>query len=114
MEKLDGMISGWTEERTEEEVLEAMAGAGVPAGKVFTAKDMVEDPHYEARGNVVWTEDPEIGAFPMQNVVPRLTETPGKVRWTGPALGQHNDEVYGEVLGLAGEDLKGLRERGTI
>lgn len=114
MEKLDGMISGWTEEHTEEEVLEAMAGAGVPAGKVFTAKDMVEDPHYEARGNVVWTEDPEIGPFPMQNVVPRLTETPGKVRWTGPALGQHNDEVYGEVLGLGGEDLNGLRERGTI
>ncbi len=114
MEKLDGMISGWTEERTEEEVLEAMAGAGVPAGKVFTAKDMVEDPHYEARGNVVWTEDPKIGPFPMQNVVPRLTETPGKVRWTGPALGQHNDEVYGELLGLGGEDLNGLRERGTI
>nr|WP_266096547.1 CoA transferase [Rubrobacter marinus] len=114
MEKLDAMISGWTEERTGEEVLRTMAEAGVPAGKVFTAKDMVEDPHYEARGNVIRTEDPEIGTFPMQNVVPRLTETPGKVRWTGPALGEHNDEVYGGVLGLDEGEREALRERGII
>jgi succinyl-CoA---D-citramalate CoA-transferase len=113
-EELDGMISGWTEERTVDEVLEILKEAGVPAGKVFTAKDMVEDPHYAARENVVTVEDPEMGPFPMQNVVPRLNETPGKVRWTGPALGQHNDEVYGEVLGLSEEEREALRERGVI
>ncbi|MCA1715917.1 MAG: CoA transferase [Actinobacteria bacterium] len=113
-EELDDMISGWTKERTVDEALEVLKEAGVPAGKVFTAKDMVEDPHYAVRENVVSVEDPEMGPFPMQNVVPRLNETPGKVRWTGPALGQHNDEVYGEVLGLSEEEREALRERGVI
>src|SRR5919107_294429 len=113
-EELDGMISGWTKEHTVNEVLEVLKEAGVPAGKVFTARDMVEDPHYVARENVVTVEDPDMGPFPMQNVVPRLHETPGKVRWTGPALGQHNDEVYGEVLGLSEEEREALRERGVI
>ena len=113
-EELDGMISNWTGEHTAEEVLEAMRGASVPAGKLFTARDMVEDPHYGARENVVTVGDPEIGPFPMQNVVPRLSRTPGKVRWTGPALGEHNDEVYGDVLGLSKGELDGLRERGVI
>jgi succinyl-CoA--D-citramalate CoA-transferase len=113
-EELDDMISGWTKENTVDEVLEVLKEAGVPASKVFTAKDMVEDPHYAARENVVTVEDPEMGPFPMQNVVPRLNETPGKVRWTGPSLGQHNDEVYGEVLGLSEEEREALRERGVI
>ncbi|HET7478461.1 MAG TPA: CoA transferase, partial [Rubrobacteraceae bacterium] len=114
MEELDAMISAWTRERTVDEVLGAMAEAGVPAGKVFTAEDMLEDPHYAARENVITVEDPEIGEFPMQNVVPRLSETPGEVRWTGPALGQHNEEVYAEVLGLSSEELDMLRERGIV
>src|SRR4028118_2438825 len=88
-----------------------MAEAGVPAGKVFTAADMVEDPHYAARENIVELKAPEIGPFPMQTVVPRLTETPGEVRWTGPALGQHNDEVYGGLLGI-GEAERGKRRGG--
>ena len=114
MEELDSMISEWTKERTGDEVLKIMAEAGVPAGKVFTAKDMVEDPHYEARENVIEVEDPEIGPFPMQNVIPRLSETPGKIRWTGPKLGQHNDEVYEKALGLGKEERVSLRERGII
>ncbi len=113
-EELDSMISGWTKEHTVDEVLEVLKEAGVPASKVFTAKDMVEDPHYAARENVVTVQDPEMGPFPMQNVVPRLIDTPGKVRWTGPALGQHNNEVYGEVLGLSEEEREALCERGVI
>ena len=113
-EELDSIITCWTKEHTVDEVLEVLKEAGVPASKVFTAQDMVEDPHYAARENVVTVQDPEIGPFPMQNVVPRLIDTPGKVRWTGPTLGQHNDEVYGEVLGLSEEEREALRERGVI
>ena len=76
-----------------------MREASVPAGKLFTAEDMLTDEQYAARENIVEVEDPDIGPFPMQNVVPRLSETPGEVRWTGPKLGQHNDEVYKEILG---------------
>lgn len=114
MEKLDAMISDWSRDRTVEEVLDAMEEAGVPAGKVFTAEDMLSDPHYAARENVIRVEDPDIGEFPMQNVVPRLSETPGAVRWTGPRLGEHNDEVYGKVLELDDDERQSLRERGTI
>jgi crotonobetainyl-CoA:carnitine CoA-transferase CaiB-like acyl-CoA transferase len=113
-EELDGMISEWTGQRTAEEVLEAMKDAGVPAGKLFTAEDMLSDEQYAARGSIVEVEDPDIGPFPMQNVVPRLSRTPGEVRWTGPKLGQHNDEIYGEVLGMGEEDLDAMRERGLI
>ncbi len=113
MEELDAMISAWTRERSGEEVIELLDRAGVPTGKVFTAQDMVEDPHYAAREDVVTVEDPEIGAFPMQNVIPRLSETPGEVRWTGPALGQHNEEVYGGLLKLD-DERAGLRERGIF
>ncbi|WP_235401453.1 CaiB/BaiF CoA transferase family protein [Rubrobacter aplysinae] len=113
-EVLDEEISAWTRERTAGEVLDTMREAGVPAGKVYTAEDMLSDPHYAARENIVGVEDPEIGEVPMQNVVPRLTGTPGGVKWTGPALGQHNEEVYGGVLGLDGEELAALGERGVI
>jgi succinyl-CoA--D-citramalate CoA-transferase len=114
MEELDAMISAWTREPSVEEVIEPLAGAGVPTGKVFTAQDMVEDPHYAARENVVTVEDPEIGAFPIQNVIPRLSETPGEIRWIGPGLGQHNEEVYGRLLKLDDDERAGLRERGII
>ena len=112
--ELDELISAWTRERTAQEVIEVMREASVPAGKLFTAEDMLSDEHYAARQNIVEVEDPDIGPFPMQDVVPRLTETPGRVRWTGPKLGQHNDEVFKEALGLREEDLGGLRERGIV
>ena len=112
--ELDELISAWTRERTAQEVIEVMREASVPAGKLFTAEDMLSDEHYAARQNIVEVEDPDIGPFPMQDVVPRLTETPGSVRWTGPKLGQHNDEVFREALGLSEEDLGGLRGRGIV
>ena len=114
MEELDGMIADWTRQRSAEEILTTMHEAGVPAGKVYTAKDMMEDPQFAARENIVWVEDPEIGPIPMQNVVPRLSETPGAVRSTGPALGQHNAEIYGDLLGISPEEQASLQERGVI
>jgi succinyl-CoA---D-citramalate CoA-transferase len=112
--ELDEEISAWTRERSGEEVIQTMREVGVPAGKVYTAADMMKDPHYAEQGNIARVEDPEIGEVPMQNVVPRLTQTPGEVRWTGPALGEHNGEIYGEILGLDEGQRSLLRERGVI
>jgi succinyl-CoA--D-citramalate CoA-transferase len=113
-QELDDLIAEWTRERTIDEVLDVMAAGGVPAGKVYTAADMLDDPQYAARENIVWVEDAALGEVPMQNVVPRLTETPGSVRWTGPELGQHNHEVYAGILGVSDEAQAELRERGVI
>ncbi|SFS31517.1 CaiB/BaiF CoA transferase family protein [Saccharopolyspora flava] len=97
--ELDELISAWTRRFDADDVLDKLHEAGVPAGRVYTAQDMVDDPHFAARQAIVRLMHPELGEFPMQNVVPRLSDTPGKVRSVGPELGEHNAEIYGEVLG---------------
>lgn len=113
MAELDDLISKWTAEQDADELLGALERAGVPAGRIYRAVDMFADAHFAAREAIVRVAHPVIGDFPMQNVFPKLSETPGSVRWVGPTLGQHNGEVYGE-LGLSGAEQDSLREAGTI
>lgn len=113
-EMLDSMIGAWTSGEEAGAVLDRLRRAGVPAGKIYRAKDMLEDPHYRARQAIVEVDHPVLGPFPMQNVVPRLSETPGSVRAVGPELGEHNAEIYGGLLDLKGETLESLREQGVI
>jgi crotonobetainyl-CoA:carnitine CoA-transferase CaiB-like acyl-CoA transferase len=81
---------------------------------VYNAKDIWEDPQNQFRRNIVEVQDPEIGSVQMQSVTPRLSETPGKVRSSSPGLGEHNQEVWGEILGLTEEELEDLRKEGVI
>jgi formyl-CoA transferase len=112
--ELDDLIAAWTRTQPSEKLLAALHEAGVPAGGVYTAKDILADPHVAAREAVVRVPHPDFGELPMQNVAPRLSADPGSVRWAGPALGQHNDEVYGNLLGLSETERAELRERGVI
>ncbi|MEU8079644.1 CoA transferase [Catellatospora citrea] len=112
--ELDDLISDWSRTQPSEKLLAALHEAGVPAGGVYTAKDMLADPHIAAREAIVRVPHPDFGELPMQNVAPRLSADPGAVRWAGPALGQHNDEVYGTLLGLSETERAQLRERGVI
>lgn len=112
--ELDDLISVWTRTQQSDKLLAALHEAGVPAGGVYTAKDMLADPHIAAREAIVRVPHPDFGELPMQNVAPRLSADPGSVRWAGPALGQHNDEVYGNILGLSETERAQLRERGVI
>jgi formyl-CoA transferase len=115
MEVLDGIINDWTRSRTVAEVDEAMQKASVPAGRIYTTPDMLEDPHFRAREAIVDTPTREWPDLKMQNVFPKLSKTQGTVRWTGPTeLGAHNEEVYGDLLGLGGEELAELREKSII
>jgi succinyl-CoA--D-citramalate CoA-transferase len=113
MELLDELIAEWTSQRGIDDLLNILDEAGVPAGKIYTAKEMLEDPHFREREDIVWTHAPGIGNLPMQNVFPKLSGTPGGVRWTGPELGQHNAEVYGGLLGLSESELRALKDRGV-
>jgi formyl-CoA transferase len=112
--ELDGLIAGWTATLDADRLLAALEEAGVPAGRIYRAADMLVDPHYQARQAIVRLADPELGEIAMQNVAPRLSATPGRVAWPGPALGQHNREVYQGLLGLPEEEVERLADQAVI
>lgn len=112
--ELDGLIAGWTATLDADRLLAALEEAGVPAGRIYRAADMLADPHYQARQAIVRLADPELGEVAMQNVAPRLSATPGRVAWPGPALGQHNREVYQGLLGLPDEEVERLADQAVI
>jgi formyl-CoA transferase len=113
--ELDALIETWTGERTVDEVEAAMIEAGVPAGKIYRAADMLADPHFQARESLIEIDHPRWGRLPMQNVFPRLSRTPGAVRRpASQAVGQDNAEVYGQRLGLTAADLAELKAAGVI
>jgi len=86
----------------------------VPCGRVFRAPDMLEDPQYAAREAIVTVDHPTFGKIRMQNVFPKLSETPGAVRWPGPALGEHTAAVLAEKLGLDEARLSALKSSGVV
>lgn len=100
-ERLDSVVSDWTSRHTAEEVSRILDEAGVPVGRIFRAEDMLTDAHFAARGSIVAVPDEDFGSIPMQAVTPRLSETPGVIRWVGPRLGHHNSEVR-DLLGPTG------------
>ena len=112
--ELDELIAAWSVKFTADELLELLHGNGVPAGRIFTAKEMLSDPHYVAREAIVRLDHPDFGEFPMQNVVPKLTATPGGIRGVGPELGQHTDEVLHDIGGFDGEEISRLRAAGVV
>ncbi len=115
MQELDAIITAWTETRTVADVNRAMQEASVPAGRIYRAPDMLEDPHFEAREAIVATPTAEWPNLKMQNVFPRMSRTQGQIRWTGPTeLGAHNEEVYGELLGMSASELQALKEQSII
>ncbi|MFF4241489.1 CaiB/BaiF CoA transferase family protein [Actinomadura geliboluensis] len=114
MAELDELISAWSATLGTEALLETLHEGGVPAGRIYTAKDMFDDPHFAAREAIVRLVHPDFGELPMHNAFPKLSETPGAVRHAGPALGEHNREVYGGLLDLGEEEIAALAERGAI
>jgi formyl-CoA transferase len=113
-EELDEMVSDWTRTQTVEGLISLMEESGVPAGLIYRAPEMLEDPHFAAREAIVRVLHPEFGELAMQNVAPKLSRTPGSVRWPGPALGEHNEEVFKGVLNLSEDRIRSLHEAGVI
>ena len=98
--ELDGRVEAWTSTLSTREVLDLMDRHGVPAGLIYRPPDMLDDPHFKARDAIVSVPHPDFGELRMQNVAPKLSETPGSIRSPSPEMGQHNDEVYRDLLGL--------------
>lgn len=114
MEELDQIIGEWTVKYDAEALLRLLADGGVPAGRIYRAKDMIADPHFLAREAIVRIAHAAFGEMPMQNVFPKLSETPGRIRCVGPELGQDNAAVYGELLGLSAAEIEQLHANGVI
>jgi formyl-CoA transferase len=114
MEELDGLIAQWTSTLNADDLLGRLHEGGVPAGRIFRAKDMFADPHFVARDAIVRLTHPELGEFAMHNVFPRLSETPGSVRHVGPTLGEHNEEIYQGMLGIDDATMSSLHSAGVI
>ena len=112
--ELDALVSAWTATLSRDQVLAAMEKHGVPAGLIYRAPEMLEDPHFAARQAIVSVDHPDFGELKMQNVAPKLSATPGGVRAPSPHLGQHNEEIYRGLLGMSAERYEALRASKTI
>lgn len=113
-EELDQRIADWTRQHQPEDLVARLAEAGVPAGLAYRAPDMLADPHFQAREAITRVPDPRFGDLAMQNVFPRLSESPGGIDHTGPALGEHTDTVLSEWIGLDADRIDALRKEAII
>jgi len=114
MDELDALVSAWTVQLPADELMLILSEAGVPAGPIYRAPDMLTDPHFNARDSIVNVAHPTLGSLPMQNVAPRASRTPGSIRWVGPELGAHNVEVLTDRLGLTPEQIEQVQGRGAL
>jgi len=111
--ELDAAIAAWTSTISAAEVLEILDTVTVPAGAIFNVVDMVQDEHFKARGLF---ETVTVNGKPLviPAMVPFLSATPGRTEWPGPAIGAHNQEVFGELLGYSAAEIETLRSDGII
>ena len=112
--ELDDLISAWTGQFAADELLALLEEHAVPGGRIYRAPEMLKDEHFIARESIVDVEHPKYDKLKMQNVFPRLSATPGSINWPGPSLGQHNDEIYRELLGYDASELERLRREGIV
>ncbi|MBU0749381.1 MAG: CoA transferase [Gammaproteobacteria bacterium] len=113
VEEIDAAIGAWSAQRTVQQVLDALGVARVPAGKVYTAKDIAEDPHYRARGMLLTQQTRDGYSVEVPGIVPKLSATPGSIRSSAPHLGDDTDAVLAEA-GLTAEQIALLRSKGVI
>ncbi|HEV8043986.1 MAG TPA: CoA transferase [Rubrobacter sp.] len=112
-DELDEAVGTWISERTQEEVVAAFEEVNAAVAPIYDIEGIMQDPQFKALDSIISIDDPELGPIKMQNILFRLSETPGEVRTTGPRLGEHNEEVYKE-LGIGDERLRELEENGIV
>jgi crotonobetainyl-CoA:carnitine CoA-transferase CaiB-like acyl-CoA transferase len=112
-ELLDGAVQKWISARDSDEVVTAFEAAGAALAPIYDVEQLVNDPHVQARETITTVPDEDLGELKMQNLMFRLGETPGAIRFPGRKLGQDTAEVYAELLGLNADDVAKLREAGV-
>ncbi len=112
--EIDELVEEWVAERTLAEAMAVFEAAEVAAAPVYDARQLLEDEHLRARGSFVKVDDPDFGEMMVQAPVAVLTATPGRIEHLGASLGEHNEMVYGGLLGLDAVRLESLRAAGII
>ena len=112
MAELDDLIGTWTRQLATADLLATLSRHGVPAGQVYTAADMLTDPHYLARDMVLRVTSMQGWEVPMAGIVPRFCDTPGSVHHAGPRLGEHTDQVLRDVARLTDTEIEAIRSAG--
>jgi crotonobetainyl-CoA:carnitine CoA-transferase CaiB-like acyl-CoA transferase len=105
---IDAIIAEWIGARTLEEAEKALIDAAIPASRIYTMTDIFKDPHFRERGMLLEMPDPDLGAVTVPGVVPRLTATPGRVRWLGRGIGKDTRAVLSELAGLTADEIARL------
>jgi len=111
---LNDELQGWLGQRDLQETMDQLIPSGGVVGPVYDAPQIMADPHYLAREDIIDIDDPELGKTKMLGVVPKFSETPGSVQHAGPTVGEHNQHIYSSWLGLPADKLSQLSEEGTI
>ena len=113
-DQLDDLISGWTVDKKAYDLCHLLQREGVPASPVMGGPDLLADPHYAARGTFVRVNHEQVGEKTYPGIPWKMSATPGKARWASPTLGQHNRQIYGELLAMPTDDIAALEEQGII
>lgn len=111
---LDSIVRSWMGSLNYQDLKEITDREGVPVSLVYSIEDIFNDPHYQARHDIVEMPDANLGTIKMPGVTPVFSATPGEIKWTGPELGAHNKEIYQGLLGVSDEKLQALKSEGVI
>jgi crotonobetainyl-CoA:carnitine CoA-transferase CaiB-like acyl-CoA transferase len=112
-DEVNAIVAKWVATLDLETVLACCAKGGVPSSLIYSIADIFEDAQYRARGNIQMKES-RAGAIAVPDVVPRLSSTPGEIRWLGESIGAQNEEIFRDLLGLQDGDLQQMRDEGVI
>jgi crotonobetainyl-CoA:carnitine CoA-transferase CaiB-like acyl-CoA transferase len=112
VEELDGAVAAWIRDRPMADVVREFEAAQAALAPIYDASDIMEDPQYRALGTIASVMDPDFGSVRMQNVIFRMSDTPGAIRWTGRALGADNEAVFKHELGMTDAEIAALKAAG--
>lgn len=112
--QLDRIISEWTQKHDSTELIATLEAEQIPVSKVYKADDIAADPQFRSRDMVIEVDDPLVGPVLHAGIVPHFPDCPGEIRWPGPSIGQHTDEILRSLLGLGEDAITDLRSAGAI
>ena len=113
-DEVNQIVSDWAASISQSEVIAKCKAGQVPCGPIYDISEIFEDPQYAERGNLLKVVDDRLGEVTVPSVIPLMSETPGNLKHLGPPLGAHNDEIYGNLLGLSKEEQEVLKAKGVI